>query len=267
MNEKEQLTIEDLKIALKNASSAFQYECELIRRMTLVPSGKSSKEAQTYFHGDFSNPIVKILSRKPYVEALIKYPGDYREYMDEVRSQYNTFVVEPDPNSGILYKVLLSYLNIKNHESSSLPSFVMSCSVNHFINQFKKQAKKDKIGERMTDEILEKASNRSFQDDSRILLYRAVCPDDTLSDEEIIEYGDELIQRVIECLPEKEKEVIRLTFFEGLAGIEAYDEMFPEEKYTDDNSDVRKRKQNYISHLRSRAIEHMIVIKNRLYHE
>jgi len=267
MIEKEQLTIEDLAKAIENASPAFQYECELIRRMTLVPSCKTSREAQKYFHDDFSSPIVRILSRKPYVEALVKIQNDYHEYIEEVRCRYNAFIVEPDPNNGILYKVLLRYANYVSPESSSLPSFVTSCSIHYFINLFKKQVRRDKVGVRMTDEMMEKANGRSFQDDSRIILYKAVCPDDTLSDEEIIEYGDDLIQKIIECLPEKEKEVIRLTFFEGLAGIEAYDEMFPEEKNTDDNSDVRKRKQNYISHLRSRAIEHMIIIKNKLYHE
>lgn len=264
----ETLSIKELAKHISFDKPPFVYECELIRRMTLMPPSKFVNEAREYFHGDFSDGIVRVLAKKHYVEDFVYARDDYYAYLDEVRSEYNAFVVEPDPETGVLYGVLVKYQNNSEvSQSSTLSSFVMSCSIHHFINLYKERLRKNSKDVRSSEETSESAENLSDEESSRILLYKMVCPDDTMSNEEIVKYGNDLLDRIISFLPPKEQDVIRLTYYEGLAGVEAFNRMYPDSAETEEIKAVRKNKQDYVSHLRARALDHMIQIKKKLYHE
>lgn len=264
----ETLSIIELAKHILSDKTPFIYECELIRRMTLMPPSKFVNDAREYFHGDFSAGIVRVLAKKHYVEDFVYARDDYYAYLDEVRSEYNAFIVEPDPETGVLYGVLVKYQNNSEvSQSSTLSSFVMSCSVHHFINLYKERLRRKSINARSSSEKLESVENLSDEDNSRIMLYKTVCPDDTMSNEDIVKYGNDLLDRIISFLPSKEQDVVHLTFYEGLTGVETFNRMYPDSAETEETKAVRKNKQDYVSHLRARALDHMIQIKKKLYHE
>lgn len=239
----ENLDINLIKRNVGGKHPTIEYEMEFIRRITLVEKCILRKQAENYFLGDFSVPILNYVSlnlyRSTYYQEIL---GDYYEFISKTN------------NKTPYYKLAL-YKNINN---STLRNYVLIITTRHFVSKKKKD---DKLSANMISiegsTIIPKEKENDLIDNP---WFNLLIGNNGTEDEEMdLNIVSEKIEYVLSKLPERDVKIIRLMVMDDYSGLEAFEELKDDLALTAKipvSTWSKKQKQDAMSLQRGRALKH-----------